>query len=36
VLAPLSDVAPDLVEPGWERSFDHLGVWVLGKLDDLG
>lgn len=35
VLAPLSDLAPDLVPRGWERAFDHLGVWVVGPLDQL-
>ena len=35
VLAPLADLAPDLVPAGWESRFDHLGVWVLGDLDGL-
>ncbi len=35
VLAPLSHLAPDVVPPGWEASFDDCGVWVLGELDGL-
>jgi 2-amino-4-hydroxy-6-hydroxymethyldihydropteridine diphosphokinase len=35
VLAPLRDVAPDLVPEGWEDRFDHLGVHRLGVLDEL-
>jgi 2-amino-4-hydroxy-6-hydroxymethyldihydropteridine diphosphokinase len=35
VLAPLADVAPDLVPDDWADRFDHLGVWVLGHLDEL-
>jgi 2-amino-4-hydroxy-6-hydroxymethyldihydropteridine diphosphokinase len=35
VLAPLEHVAPDLVPDGWERDFEHLGVWLVGDLDDL-
>jgi 2-amino-4-hydroxy-6-hydroxymethyldihydropteridine diphosphokinase len=35
VLAPLADVAPDLVADDWADRFDHLGVWVLGRLDEL-
>jgi len=35
VLAPLGDVAPDLVPNGWERRFDHLGLSRLGELDEL-
>jgi 2-amino-4-hydroxy-6-hydroxymethyldihydropteridine diphosphokinase len=35
VLAPLRDVAPDLVPDGWERGFDHLGVRRIGELDQL-
>ena len=35
VLAPLRDVAPDLVPDGWEQRFDHLGVSRLGELDEL-
>ncbi len=35
VLAPLRDVAPDLVTAGWEDRFDHLGVRQLGVLDEL-
>jgi len=35
VLAPLGDVAPDLVPDGWERRFDHLGLSRLGELDEL-
>ena len=36
VLAPLADLAPDVVAPGWEATFEHLGVWVIGDLDALG
>jgi 2-amino-4-hydroxy-6-hydroxymethyldihydropteridine diphosphokinase len=35
VLAPLRDVAPDLVPDGWERRFDHLGVARVGELGEL-
>jgi 2-amino-4-hydroxy-6-hydroxymethyldihydropteridine diphosphokinase len=35
VLAPLAALAPDLVPPGWEEAFEHLGVWEVGALDDL-
>ena len=35
VLAPLADLAPDLVAPGWEAGFEHLGVWVIGELGTL-
>jgi 2-amino-4-hydroxy-6-hydroxymethyldihydropteridine diphosphokinase len=35
VLAPLAELAPDLVAEGWEQAFDHLGVHRLGRLDDL-
>jgi 2-amino-4-hydroxy-6-hydroxymethyldihydropteridine diphosphokinase len=35
VLAPLAELAPDLVAPGWESHFDHLGVYRLGRLEDL-
>ena len=36
VLAPLRDLAPDLVEAGLGGSrFDHLGVQQLGELDAL-
>jgi len=35
VLAPLREVAPDLVPDGWERRFDDLGVTRLGELDEL-
>ena len=35
VLAPLHDVAPDLVPEGWERDFDHLGVRQIGELHEL-
>jgi 2-amino-4-hydroxy-6-hydroxymethyldihydropteridine diphosphokinase len=35
VLAPLARLAPDLVAPGWEDAFDHLGVRELGPLHDL-
>ncbi len=33
VLAPLAMLAPDIVPPGWEAGFEHLGVWVAGELD---
>jgi 2-amino-4-hydroxy-6-hydroxymethyldihydropteridine diphosphokinase len=36
VLAPLSELAPDLVEHGWERRFDHLGLQRLGPLPEIG
>ena len=35
VLAPLRDVASDLVPEGWEQRFDHLGLFRLGELDEL-
>jgi 2-amino-4-hydroxy-6-hydroxymethyldihydropteridine diphosphokinase len=35
VLAPLAELAPDVVEPGWEAGFDHLGIERLGDLDTL-
>ena len=35
VLAPLRDVAPDLVPEDWEQGFEHLGVRLLGALDEL-
>jgi 2-amino-4-hydroxy-6-hydroxymethyldihydropteridine diphosphokinase len=35
VLAPLAELAPDLVPPGWEEGFTHLGVHRIGSLDDL-
>jgi 2-amino-4-hydroxy-6-hydroxymethyldihydropteridine diphosphokinase len=35
VLAPLSDVAPDLVVAGWDRAFGDVGVRCVGRLDDL-
>jgi 2-amino-4-hydroxy-6-hydroxymethyldihydropteridine diphosphokinase len=35
VLAPLSELAPDLVPASWERDFDHLGLSRLGPLDEL-
>ena len=35
VLAPLSDLAPDVVGPDWEAAFDHLGVWAVGPLDEV-
>jgi 2-amino-4-hydroxy-6-hydroxymethyldihydropteridine diphosphokinase len=35
VLAPLEDVAPDLVDDGWSTRFEHLGVWRLGPLDGI-
>jgi len=35
VLAPLGELAPDVVTPGWEQGFDHLGIERLGPLDGL-
>jgi 2-amino-4-hydroxy-6-hydroxymethyldihydropteridine diphosphokinase len=35
VLAPLEDVAPDLVPAGWRQGFEPLRVWARGRLDDL-
>jgi 2-amino-4-hydroxy-6-hydroxymethyldihydropteridine diphosphokinase len=35
VLAPLAELAPDLVEPGWESRFDHLGLRRVGSLVDI-
>ena len=35
VLAPLAELAPDLVATGWERRFDPLGVERLGPLDEV-
>jgi 2-amino-4-hydroxy-6-hydroxymethyldihydropteridine diphosphokinase len=35
VLAPLAELAPDLVPPGWEAGFDDLGLHRLGTLDEL-
>jgi 2-amino-4-hydroxy-6-hydroxymethyldihydropteridine diphosphokinase len=35
VLAPLEDVAPDLVPARWREGFEPLGVWPLGHLDEL-
>ncbi len=32
VLAPLADVAPDLVAPDWADSFDELGIRCLGDV----
>jgi 2-amino-4-hydroxy-6-hydroxymethyldihydropteridine diphosphokinase len=32
VLAPLAELAPDLVPPGWEGRFERLGVERLGPL----
>jgi 2-amino-4-hydroxy-6-hydroxymethyldihydropteridine diphosphokinase len=31
VLAPLADVAPDLVAPDWPAAFDHLGIRVWSE-----
>jgi 2-amino-4-hydroxy-6-hydroxymethyldihydropteridine diphosphokinase len=31
VLAPLADVAPDLVAPDWAAAFDHLGIRVWSE-----
>ena len=36
VLAPLSELAPDLVPAGWEAGFDHLGLQRLGPLAEIG
>jgi 2-amino-4-hydroxy-6-hydroxymethyldihydropteridine diphosphokinase len=33
VLAPLAELAPDIVAPGWEAAFDHLGIERLGPLE---
>ena len=33
VLAPLGELAPDVVAPGWEQAFDHLGIERLGPLE---
>jgi 2-amino-4-hydroxy-6-hydroxymethyldihydropteridine diphosphokinase len=35
VLAPLSELAPDIVAAGWEAAFDHLGLRRLGPLDRM-
>jgi 2-amino-4-hydroxy-6-hydroxymethyldihydropteridine diphosphokinase len=35
VLAPLADIAPDLVPPGWERSIGALAAVVRGNGDVL-
>jgi 2-amino-4-hydroxy-6-hydroxymethyldihydropteridine diphosphokinase len=35
VLAPLAELAPDIVEPGWETAFDHLGIERIGQLDTV-
>ena len=35
VLAPLSELAPDIVAAGWEAAFDHLGIRRLGPLDRM-
>ena len=35
VLAPLAEIAPDIVPAGWEEDFDHLGVYRLGPLQAL-
>lgn len=35
VLAPLHDLASDLVPDGWERGFEHLGVERLGPLETV-
>jgi 2-amino-4-hydroxy-6-hydroxymethyldihydropteridine diphosphokinase len=35
VLAPLSQLAPDLVTPGWQNAFDDLGVRDVGPLPAL-
>jgi 2-amino-4-hydroxy-6-hydroxymethyldihydropteridine diphosphokinase len=35
VLAPLHDLAPDLVPAGWERDVDHHDVRRLGTLEEV-
>jgi 2-amino-4-hydroxy-6-hydroxymethyldihydropteridine diphosphokinase len=35
VLAPLADVAPDLVAPDWAAAFDHLGIRVWSETSPL-
>jgi 2-amino-4-hydroxy-6-hydroxymethyldihydropteridine diphosphokinase len=35
VLAPLAELAPDLVPADWENDFDHLGISRVGPLDEL-
>jgi len=35
VLAPLRELAPDLVPAGWAERFHHLGLRRLGPLDAL-
>jgi 2-amino-4-hydroxy-6-hydroxymethyldihydropteridine diphosphokinase len=35
VLAPLAELAPDIVPAGWETAFEHLGVYRLGPLDEI-
>jgi 2-amino-4-hydroxy-6-hydroxymethyldihydropteridine diphosphokinase len=35
VLAPLAELAPDVVPPGWADHFDDLGIHRLGSLDEL-
>jgi len=35
VLAPLAELAPDIVAAGWEEGFDHLGVYRLGPLEAI-
>jgi 2-amino-4-hydroxy-6-hydroxymethyldihydropteridine diphosphokinase len=35
VLAPLAELAPDIVPAGWEEDLDHLGVYRLGPLQAL-
>jgi 2-amino-4-hydroxy-6-hydroxymethyldihydropteridine diphosphokinase len=35
VLAPLAELAPDLVPAGWENEFVHLGISRVGSLDEL-
>jgi 2-amino-4-hydroxy-6-hydroxymethyldihydropteridine diphosphokinase len=35
VLAPLAELAPDIVPAGWEAGFDELGVYRLGPLDGI-
>ena len=32
VLAPLSDLAPDITGADWAAGFENLGVWVVGPL----
>jgi 2-amino-4-hydroxy-6-hydroxymethyldihydropteridine diphosphokinase len=35
VLAPLAELAPDIVPTDWQKDFDHLGIRRLGPLEQL-